>query len=101
MLSLQTQVLLMKRERWFRLPLHWQTVCSHGTPKAVEFDLGPRGWTAYIMVPEVKQIFYQFGSVLWSKSLNGFWTQHIWGGGDKTKGLCAVPGPEPPRNVKK
>ncbi len=49
----------MKRERWFRLLLHWQTMCAHNTPELVKFDLGLR-FDSFkdIMAYEVKQIFY-------------------------------------------
>lgn len=36
----------MKLERWFRLLLHWQTLCAHNTPKLVKFDLGFQDSTA-------------------------------------------------------
>ena len=68
----------MKRRRWSRLLLHWQTVCAHNTPKLVKFDLGLRfNSLRDIMVSEVKQIFYHWSHLLSAKYSLKCCTQQI------------------------
>lgn len=45
--------------RWFRLLLHWQTMCAQNTPQPLKFDLTLRFGPAesHIVLSQVKQMF--------------------------------------------